>query len=70
MTAWPKVAVEGLTEQEALKEAPVIARVKLVVLLRGVPVTVIVWLPAGAEAVTVKVMTEVQVGEQFWFEIE
>ena len=43
---------------------PEIARVNEVVLLRGEPVTVMVWLPVGAPEPTVKVTTAEQLGEQ------
>ena len=57
-------AVETEAEQATVKLPPDIWRVKEVVLFRGDPVTVIVWVPTWALGVIVKVMTEVQAGAQ------
>ncbi len=46
------------------------ARLNCVVLESGEPVTVIEWVPTGAEGVTVKVIVEEQVGLQGLFDTE
>ena len=70
MTVCPKSAGEGEAEQETVMGLPKTTRLKIVCLPSGEPVTVIGWVPTGVLGETVKVMTEVQVGEQAEFEME
>lgn len=70
VTISPINAVEGEAEQVADIAFPETIRLKLVCLFSGEPVTVMKCVPAGVLGVTVKVITEVQVGEHELFEIE
>ena len=47
----------------------VILKVNWVVLLSGLPVTVIVWSPTGALGEIARVIIDVQIGEQSWLEM-
>lgn len=62
--------VEPEAEQLMVDGFPEITRLKVVCLLNGAPVTVMEWVPTGALGVTVKVITEVHVGEHDEFEME
>ena len=69
VTLWPKSAVNGETVQDVESGLELIIKLKLVLLPKGCPVTVIGKVPTGADGATVKVMVELQVGEQLLLEI-
>jgi hypothetical protein len=70
VTLSPTNIEDGVAEHTTVIGLPAIIRLKLVVLPSGEPVTVIEWVPTGADGPTVKVIVEVQVGLQGFEDIE
>ena len=70
VTFWPISADVGAAVQETVEGLPDMIKLKLVILFKGEPVTVMLCVPTGAEGVTVNVMVELQLGLHGSLEME